>query len=114
MKTQRTVENKYEMILKKLSRKFPEVSQVGVSESDGFSFDFNIPNNTEYTLSVQVGASDSKTSGYVSGYVYTHGGLTVVEERLFDYANDDEFELAVNRNHGFILRQARKYDGDKR
>lgn len=114
MKTQRTVENKYEMISKKLSRKFPEASRMGISESDGFSFDFNIPDNTEYTLSVQVGASDEKNSGYVSAYVYTNGGLTIVEERLFDYANDEEFELAVKRNHEFILRQARKYGGDKK
>lgn len=110
MKPKMTVDEKYDVVLKKLVRKFPDAGLGGVADDDGFSFDFKIPDgDPEVTLSIQVGASDEHQEGYVNGYVYTNSGKTVLKEHTLDYTCDEDFDAAVIRNHGFILRQARKY-----
>ncbi|AJD93433.1 hypothetical protein JMA_41160 (plasmid) [Jeotgalibacillus malaysiensis] len=110
MKPKMTVDEKYEFILKKLSRKFPDAGQGGFVDGDGFSIDFSIPEGEQdVTLSIQVGADNEHQEGYVNGYVYANDGKIVLHAHELDYTSDEDFEAAVVRNHGFILRQARKY-----
>lgn len=110
MKPKMTVEEKYDFVLKKLARKFPDAGLGGIVDGDGFSLDFPIPDGKqEVTLSIQVGADNDHQAGYVNGYVYANGGKIVLHDHELDYTSDEDFEAAVVRNHGFILRQARKY-----
>lgn len=110
MKPNMTVEKKYEFVLEKLTRKFPDVVNGGVLESDGFSFDFPIPDSDSgITLSIQVGANEETQKGYVSGFVYEKGGEITLNEHVVSYKYDEDFESAVIRNLGFLLKQSRQH-----
>jgi len=110
MKPKMTINEKYDYVLGKLTRKFSDAGSAGVLEPDGFSFDFSIPDDSsDTTLSVQVGANNETQKGYVSGYVYQNGGKTTLEEHEIPYKYDEDFESAVIRIFGLILKQARQY-----
>lgn len=110
MKPVRTNNEKFDLVFEKLSKRFPNIDLGGVSDDDGFSFDFPIPENQSgVTLSVQIGATDEMENGYIYGCVYANDGKSKLNELHLDYSSEEEFDTCLRKNYRFVLAQARRY-----